>query len=563
MKLDLSIKGRLSIEDSILIDTIAPKAQGAYNKLIAQLVVDNALCELDLLLSITSRNPLHSQLLPIVSKLFLLQEKLERGDVVSLIVIEDSFMLDPINEILAKFDKKIPIKVKRSKQHITLIFNIFLRLIQSMYLIFISWLWPRLIGAYRKRPKEPIVFVDTFVLPGSFTKDGKFFDRYYTGYDQYLSDVQNERVWYSPTLAGFRSLRKCLKMAAQSKKDGHNFLFQESWLTLGDYIHALYLTITLPLKVKKAPLFMGCDIYKILVSEARKDIFSPSLMKAICKFKFINNLQVAGVEVCQVVNWHENQSIDKALNLGFHKHYPDVIVRGYQGYVAPSYWVHTVPQSFELQNSLIPDQLHVISENRRKVILASCSSLDVRVASAFRFAYLHDTNRIASALASEVPTILITLPIDIYESEGILNACVELHSLVNTKINILVKQHPTFERHAFAKLLPIFSDNAFMLADDSMSTLLGRISLLISSASSTCAEAASLGIPVAVYGNRYGVTMNPIADIESTAYSVFYSPEQLAKFVDFSLTSGNQKKGIEQYFFIDNGESAQTLFACE
>ncbi len=96
-----------------------------------------------------------------------------------------------------------------------------------------------------------------------------------------------------------------------------------------------------------------------------------------------------------------------------------------------------------------------------------------------------------------------------------------------------------------------------------MSTLLGHISLLISSASSTCAEAASLGIPVAVYGNRYGVTMNPIADIESTTDNVFYSQGQLAKFIDYSLTSINQKKDIEQYFLIDNGESAQTLFSCE
>ena len=36
MQLDLSIKGRLSIEDSILIDQIAPRVQKEYNKLIDQ-----------------------------------------------------------------------------------------------------------------------------------------------------------------------------------------------------------------------------------------------------------------------------------------------------------------------------------------------------------------------------------------------------------------------------------------------------------------------------------------------------------------------------------------------
>lgn len=561
MRLDLSVRGKLSIEDSLLIDEIVPKFYDSYNDFIAQLMADNSLRELDFLLTIVSRNPLQSSILPTFCKISLLQEKLRQGDVVSSIIVEDGFMLAVVGEVLSRFNQKTSVTVSQNKPYIVSIFPMFLRFIQSVYLIAISWLWPRLMGIYRKRPKEPIVFVDTFVLPSSFTSERGFFDRYYTGYEQYLSDVQNEKIWYSPTLAGFRSLRKCLKMAAQSKKDGHNFLFQESWLTLGDYIHALYLTIMLPFKIKKVPSFMGYDVRKLLISEARMDIFSPSLMKAICKFKFIKNLQVAGVEVCQVVNWHENQGIDKALNLGFHRHYPSVVVKGYQGYIAPSYWIHTVPQPFELENLLLPDQIHVISKKRKQDILDSCPNLDTRVASAFRFSYLYNVNKAESV--SEDLTILITLPIDIYESERILNACVELHSLVDTKINILVKQHPTFERHVFAKLVPLFLNSAFILTEDSMAILLGRISLLISSASSTCAEANSLGIPVAVYGNQHGVTVNPIADIESGADNVFYSQEQLAKFVNHSLKNNNQKKDIERYFFIDNGESAQTLFVCE
>jgi hypothetical protein len=561
MRLDLGVKGELSTKDSLLIDRIAPKVYDSYNNFITQLVADNSFHKLDFLLSIVSRNPLQSSILPTFCKVALLQEKLKKGDTVSEIIVDNSLILEIVNDVLSQFGQKIPVKINQKKLYIHKALFVLLRLVQSIYLIMISWLWPRLSGVYKKQPKGSIVLVDNFVLSNSFTKEGVFFDRYYSNYSQYLSESQNKKIWYSPTLVGFKSLFKCLEMSNQSKNSRHNFLFQESWLTLRDYIHALYLTIMLPFKMKRASLFMGCNVRKFLISEARKDIFSPSLIKAICKFKFIKNLKSKDIEICHVVDWHENQNIDKALNLGFHKYYPDITVKGYQGYIAPPYWTHTVPQSFELKNSLLPSQLYVISENRKKFILASCPDLDVRVASAFRFSYLYDMNRID--LASEAPTILITLPIDIYESEGILNACVELHSLVNTKINILVKQHPTFERHAFAKLVPLFLNSAFILTDDSMAILLGRISLLISSASSTCAEAASLGIPVAVYGNRYGVTMNPIADIESTTDNVFYSQGQLAKFIDYSLTSINQKKDIEQYFLIDNGESAQTLFACE
>jgi hypothetical protein len=83
--------------------------------------------------------------------------------------------------------------------------------------------------------------------------------------------------------------------------------------------------------------------------------------------------------------------------------------------------------------------------------------------------------------------------------------------------------------------------------------------LLISSASSICVEAESLGVPVAIYGNRYGVTMNPMIDTED---NIFYSQEQLGKFVTNSLQINLTKRSIKNSFFMDNGESAHALFVC-
>jgi hypothetical protein len=562
MELNLSKKGRLSIKDAILIDKIAPKVQDEYNKLIEQLINTNALSELDLLLSVTSRNPFHSLVLPTLCKVFLLEEKLKRGDKISLIIVENALMLEVIYSILAKFNQKIPVKVSHKFPYISLTLSSSLNFIKSVYLIIISWLWPRLTLFYRVRPKTTMLFVDNFVFPSSFTKEGFFFDRYYTGYEQYLNDVQCKEIWYSPTLFGFKTLGQHIKMSVQAKKSKHNFIFQESWLTFYDYIYAFYLTIVLPFKVKKSPLFMGHKIHQLLISEARRDILSPSLVRAICKYRFIGNLRKAKIEICQAVDWHENQTIDKALNLGFHKYYPDVIVKGYQGHVSSSYETHKVPQSFELENSTLPNQLHVISEDYKKIVLGSCPSLDVRVASAFRFSYLYDVNR--SKVMTELPLILIALPMDIDESVSILNSCTQLQYIIDVKVSILVKHHPGYDSKEFVKRVPVFLNDAFIPTDDSMLDLLESTSLLISSASSVCVEAASLGIPVAIHGNRYGVTMNPVANtINNTKGNVFYSQDQLGKFVDFSLQKNNHKTSIEQSFFMDNGESAQALFVCE
>jgi CDP-glycerol glycerophosphotransferase (TagB/SpsB family) len=153
---------------------------------------------------------------------------------------------------------------------------------------------------------------------------------------------------------------------------------------------------------------------------------------------------------------------------------------------------------------------------------------------------------------------------DIDESINILNTCSQLHLLVDTKIRILVKHHPAHESHAFIKQVPAFGNDTFTPTSDSMLDLLGSISLLISSASSACAEAASLGIPVAVYGNRYGVTMSPIAnDINGFLNNVFYSENQLIEFIQLYLGTNGDNSSIERNFYMDNGESAQALFSCE
>ena len=72
-----------------------------------------------------------------------------------------------------------------------------------------------------------------------------------------------------------------------------------------------------------------------------------------------------------------------------------------------------------------------------------------------------------------------------------------------------------------------------------------------------------LGIPVAVHGNRYGVTMDPIAEVKDSSKNiVFYSQKQLARFVNIALENDN-KKSVEQYFFMDNSLSAHELFVCK
>jgi len=490
----------------------------------------------------------------------LLKEKLKKGDKISLIIVDNVFIKDIVYSLLSKFSRSIPVKVSQKYSQASLIVLGFAKFLRLFHWMVVNWLWPRLTRVYRKHPGKKIVFVDNFVLPSSFNKQGGFVERYYTGYDAYLDADQCQNIYYAPTLFGFKSLRQYIQMSNRSMKSCHNFLFQESWLKLSDYLFAARLTVTLPLKIRKIPLLLECDFSQLLLFEARKDMFSPSLAMAVCKFRFIKNLRAAGVEVYQVVDWHENQAVDKALNLGFHQYYPGVVVRGYQGYVSPAYETHKIPQPFEFRQSVLPNQLFIISKIQKRIVLDECPDLNVKMASAFRFSYLYDIDRSKVSKTANL-SILIALPMDIDESIGILNSCIHLKSALDKEVNILVKHHPGYGSKEFARQVPEFLNDDFLPVDSSMSDLLSSVSMLISSASSTCAEAASLGIPVAIYGNRYGVTMDPINN-KTNRYlnKVYYSNSQLLKFVKLYLGRESVDLFVKETFFIDDGESAKELF---
>jgi hypothetical protein len=561
MHLDLSNNGRLSIEDSVLIDSIAVKVQKEYNKSTEKLVLNNNLSNLELLLSVISRNPSQTSILSSLCKIHLLDEKLKTGDDIHQITIQDNSMLDVINELLIKFDKKIPIKLKEKNSSGRMFLLCSINIIKSLYLICLNWLWPKLSRTLKAKVNNEIILVDNFIFPNSFDNDNSLLERYFTGYDKYLSESQKMKIWYIPTLIGFKTLGQLLKMANKAKKSSSNIIFQDSWLSLGDYVHSLFLTFKLPKSIKKTNLFMGYKIDKILIKEVRKDLGSPSLMLAICKYKFIVNLKNANIKICHVVDWHENQLIDKALNLAIKKEYPDVVIKGYQGFVSSSYETHKIPHSYELENGSLPDQLFVISKQYKDIILENCPGLDVRLASAFRFSYLYDIKR--NNLNNDKIFILIALPMNINDSIEILNLFLSITN-INKKIEILVKHHPGYSKAEFSKKVPEFLNDTFNVTSDSMELLLEKISLLVSSASSVTAEAACLGIPVAIYGNRQGVTLNPISNKNNKLNNnIFYSKEQLEIFINNSISKRNYKTSIKKSFFVDNGNSARDLFVCD
>tara|TARA_B100000795_G_scaffold228979_1_gene185860 strand:- start:329 stop:1573 length:1245 start_codon:yes stop_codon:yes gene_type:complete len=405
-------------------------------------------------------------------------------------------------------------------------------------------------------PTGKILFVDNFILIDSFKPDGTFVDRYYTNHDDYLSEEERNVRWYSPTLVGINYPWQMLRIGKGINATKDNFLIQEAWLKISDYLYAIYFSLLIPFKVKETPKFKGLDFQNFILNENLKDTLSPSLMLAICKYRFIRRLSKEHIDICGVVDWNENQIIDRALNLGFKDYYKEVAVQGYQGFVLPEYYACVQPTCLEYSMRTLPDIMYVPGKAGNALRKSVCNKLRVKISPAFRFSHVFNIKDLRS---KKLPIILVALPMMLGESKNIIKSIVDIEESLNINVRLIIKLHPSNSIKDFFVSVPEAKN--LEITDKNMHQLLELCSVMISSTSSACVEAVSVGIPVAIYGNRYGVTLNPIPEsVPNEIWEVFYTKSQLVLFINKALGKKNRHSIVNDLFHPISKEGARQLF---
>jgi len=551
MRFDLTIGGELSVEDSILIDELFNNFRIDFSKFIEKVVNLNNLNGIDLINSTISRNLFHTPLVELFLKLFLLNEKLSRKHDVHEVVIENNLLYEPVKELLNKNKIDAKIKIKNRFNLLSISKKIASNLFKSLFLILMNLRFKSLRKTKFKISKE-IILVDTFVFPNSFSNNGKFNDRYFNGFDKFLSLDEAERVAYAPTIFGLRGFSDVRKIVLGAEKSNENFIFQEEYLNTYDYLNSLLITIKNYRKLKLVPRFIGINIKGIFLSESKRDIFNPSLMTSLSRFFFSRYLSSSSLKINHVVDWNENQSLDKAFILGVKK-FIKVKVYGYQGFISSLSEMHKFPEIFEYEKGVLPDKLFTISRLSLEQIKVFCPALEVFKAHALRFSNLQNLK-----IRKQRSKILVALPMDLFEARKIVQICIELFELPKFRNKIIVKNHPANQLSEILIKIPELKEYPFLLMENPIVDLYSDVKVLITSASSVAVEALFLNIPVAIYGSRTNATMNPIEGFNvPNSYVVFYNYDQL---FDFIISEKEIKVDKRDIFFWDNGESTKKMF---
>jgi len=525
--LDLRLGEELPIELANQIVGLEIDFDSDYTDYVGTLVQDNMLAELDWLVNVTSRDPNHTKLFDNFYKLKVLDYCLSNNIAIKNVIVDNDGMHKAIREMCNKKNLKYKIQIKKAWKK-----NILLRLLHNvmsvMYISIVSFVVARLLSEKPLLPNKPIIYVDTFAKPLDFDEMGGFTDKYFEGMAKNMSSKNQDDLCYVPVLYEIKTPMDLSWIIKKSKKSNTSFLIMEEWLKIYDYFYAFIASCYLPKKIKKIPLWCGIDVSGMVKKELHTDICSPTLFRSILIYRFILRMKKSGLLIKKVVDWNENQVIDRSLNLAIRKYYPGVKILGYQGYVVSEYYVSHSPADYEIISGTIPDYIGVVSPkllNRKRKF---SPNLKVLLAPAFRMQGLlsYDSN-----IKKEKHLVLLALPANKNLCKRIVNACLELDNFSNVKF--LIKLHPTITKEMLHLLIPQLQNHQFKYTQESLYSIFPITKILISSDSSVCFEAITCGVHVAIMDSFSGVPSNPVLGIFDNSYwDIFYDSEGLKNILD-------------------------------
>lgn len=524
----------LEIDQSILLNTIFEEIQEDFNKLIDTILDRGNLNIAWLCSNITSRHTYQSDLLHNCTYLILTIRIVTENNDINKVIAPNNEIKTILNDYFQSINKSIVIEYRKRWLK-----NTFKPLYHLM--INISWSIKCLKAKNRDRiakiPKnKKLILLDTFLLQKSIDS-GKYTENYYGDMLTYLSNTEKETIYFIPTILGEISPNKLHEVYINSEEQ---ILFKHDLLSVTDYFKGLILLVNQRWETKKTIDFKGLDVWPLVKMSHRRMKYNDSTFKGIINYLFTQKLKASGYNISLFINWSENQPIDKGLNKGFHTFFPNIIIKGYQGYLSsPYYNIYLCPTIYEIQNELIPDEIIVIGKQLKERIRRFAPSQNITVGPALRHV-IHDINKITS----KKKRILVLFPLVQNEISFLISFLENLNDTYKgLSYELLIKPHPSTEKLGIKTIALMRLNCNYRIFDGNLSKALAFSDLVIAYSTGAIIEALICGVPCILLGNSNGITPNPFPkEIDSSIWRLCYSSDDLDEAVEYFLSITNEQQ---------------------
>jgi len=401
-------------------------------------------------------------------------------------------------------------------------------------------------------PVEPYVIIDTFLHDYCIDERGSFTDRYFPHLHEYFS-TQGIRVVTHPVLYGFAyGYRQIFKKLSKSPAA---FIVREQYLRFQDYLEAVVYPIVYMLRYSfKAVLFRQFEMSALL----REEKISTCLesMEPILIYRTFLRLGQARVPAPRaIVNWYENQVIDKALIAGARQAFPETPVMGIQMFVPFKNLLNLYPTQSEYDRGLSPHIVLASSEHLCKTSQVYTRDIPYRAVASLRYQHVFQEQQEKYGQTGNY-TILVIAPFTTVETIEILESLRYSIGSLPSDITVLIKGHPDYDSE---ELLKAYGEEdwpaQFELVCDSVQELFSKASLVISSSTSGLVEAVALGIPVIFMGNQTSLSFNPLEGVETELLAECFTKQEMRKAIENFIAENNSAHANYQRL-------AESLRAC-
>ena len=414
-------------------------------------------------------------------------------------------------------------------------YNLFTSLIKILLYSFFMLTTKKKSNKEKFKNKE-ISLIETF-FSKNLISNNSFQERYHkTIYSKLPLHIKNESFFFPINFSIFH-IRKFLNII---KKEKIKFIHPMDFLEIKDYYESIFILPSLSGIHSRNLFFQSYNISKLVKYYHFISYFNFSSFLANLNFNFLKRLKNNNTKINLIIDWYENQIIDKGLCLGKNIFYPKTIIKGHMGFINDFRNIHYyTPIYLEKKLNVLPSEILLISKKIHKIYFKKLKFIKYKFVPAIRNAQIFDFKFKEKKKLNFKKNILIVLSANTQESTFIFKLLESIWNKINfKKFNFIIKTHSNTKLNSFIKR----NKNLLLTKKDFYSEL-QFADIIISGGTTATIEANILNKKIILIGNDKGITLNPLLKQSEKNENICYDSKTLLSTIN-KLSKLKDKKMI-------------------
>lgn len=315
-----------------------------------------------------------------------------------------------------------------------------------------------------------------------------------------------------------------LRFYSHLKKASERYIVKEVFLKLRDRLFVYLYPLRCVFHRFSRLRYRGFDLTEYVNRLWYQDLFLTEPMEGLMNFLFVRRAKQAGWEFHGLLDWYENQWMNRGLHMGFSESFPQATRIGLQPHLLSPNIINYYPLESEYRAGASPHVIGVPGLRFQSSRGRYAESIEVKILPALRFQYLYNLIDVSH---SQSLRVLVALPQMDAPAGLLLNALGEFSVAGDIPVRFLIKPHPTGEEVSDSRFPPPRAGITFERVHGNAAHWIPQCQVLVTSGSGMAVEALAAGLRVVAYTGAEAPTMLPEGLEKADGVAVCYDPGEL------------------------------------